>query len=46
MPRWLGTSRMSVLGACWVHAYFLGDVIFGGKTQNEEKYNMKEKKHV
>jgi hypothetical protein len=29
MPRWLRTSHMSVLGACWAQAYFEEIPIFG-----------------
>jgi hypothetical protein len=29
LPRWLGMSHMSVLGACWVHANFEEKSIFG-----------------
>jgi hypothetical protein len=39
-------SHMSVLGACWEHAYFEVRSIFGRKNPILEKDNWQEKQHV
>jgi hypothetical protein len=36
-PEWLGTSHMSVLGACWAQAYFEKEGYFGRRPIFGEK---------
>jgi hypothetical protein len=44
--RWLGTSHMSVLGACWTQTQSGEKAIFGKRSMKGRKDSWKEKQHV